>query len=157
MVTQPTELANNVREPTTSPEEKGDRFTNNVLRRVPTDVFDSFIEEQWNTIRKALTQVHNGSRHLIDVRTTLSLYFCPLLHLLPHGAGSAQRDERGSAGATAKGQLHDEGGVSNDGADHVVLHSTGASRDLSLRRQIPLGNRRDAELAPVGLLQLTRF
>jgi hypothetical protein len=52
-----------------------DPFTNNVINSIPADVRDTFSEQQLVALQAALAKVHNRSRHLMDVRVQIPLYW----------------------------------------------------------------------------------
>lgn len=52
-----------------------DPFTNNVINSIPADVRDTFSDAQLDALQLALTKVHSRSRHLLDVRVQIPLYW----------------------------------------------------------------------------------
>jgi len=54
---------------------KNDPFTENVLESLPDEVRSSLNKKQVIALRLALIKVHKSSRHLLDIRFDLPLYF----------------------------------------------------------------------------------
>lgn len=52
-----------------------DPFTNNVINSMPADVRETFSEQQLDALQAALAKVHSRSRHLMDVRVQIPLYW----------------------------------------------------------------------------------
>lgn len=56
-------------------EKAGDPFSENIIANIPLDIRRSFSTEQLNALRAALATAHDRSRHMVDVRTSIPLYF----------------------------------------------------------------------------------
>lgn len=52
-----------------------DPFTNNVINSIPVNMRETFSDEQLDALQQALAKVHSRSRHLLDVRVQISLYW----------------------------------------------------------------------------------
>lgn len=52
-----------------------DPYTDNVISSIPADVRASFSAAQMDALQQALAKVHSRSRHFLDVRLQLPLYW----------------------------------------------------------------------------------
>lgn len=52
-----------------------DPFTDNILHNIPADIRDSFSDAQLEALQTALGQVHDHTRHMLDARFSVSLYW----------------------------------------------------------------------------------
>ena len=72
----------------------GDPYVENVLRNVREDVARTLKPEQWQGIREALQTAHTPTRHLVDVRFVVPLYFVRLYCVLLLGRDRRRRVAR---------------------------------------------------------------
>ncbi len=54
---------------------EADPFSENIIASIPLAVRQTFTGPQLHAIRKALSMAHDRSRHKIDLRITIPLYF----------------------------------------------------------------------------------
>lgn len=55
--------------------QSNDPYTNSVINSIPEDVRGTFSSRQLAELQQALSKVHNRSRHLVDVRVQIPLYW----------------------------------------------------------------------------------
>jgi len=69
----------------------GDPYSENVLRHVPRDVARTLTRQQWDGFRDALRSSAKPSRHAVDVRFVIPLYFARLYFVLLIGKDRRRR------------------------------------------------------------------
>jgi len=69
----------------------GDPYIENVLRHVPPDVARTLTRKQWNGFRQAMRSSAKPSRHSVDVRFVIPLYFVRLYFVLLIGKDRRRR------------------------------------------------------------------
>jgi len=70
-----------------------DPFSENIIANIPLDVRSSFNQEQLQAIREALATAHDRSRHIIDIRFSIPLYFVKYYIVFLYGK-DLRRDTR---------------------------------------------------------------
>ena len=68
-----------------------DPFLVHVLRAIPPEVLDSFSDTQIHAVQQAVLKTRNASRHLIDLRGTIPLFFVRLYFVFLLGQDRRQK------------------------------------------------------------------
>jgi len=71
----------------------GDPYIENILERVPKKVAKTLTPEQWEGFRTALKFIYSPTRHLLDLRFILPLYFTRIYCVLIFGKDTRERVE----------------------------------------------------------------